>query len=140
MQHVREIMSQYVVRVAPTDSIHHAEQLMERYELGALPVCDGRRLIGMVTGHDLAAAVGKPPETRVQDVASGSLDWCFDDDSLDDIQRYIADERLQRMPVVDHDKRLVGMLSLGDIATHTDGTSRDALQNTLEAVSQPKRT
>ncbi|WP_261508725.1 CBS domain-containing protein [Burkholderia multivorans] len=142
MHRVNEIMSQDVVRIAPTDSIRHAAELMARYDIGALPVCDNNRLVGMVTDRDLAVravSAGKPPDTRVHEVASGPIEWCFDDDSLDEIQRYMADAQLRRLPVVDHDKRLVGMLSLADIATRTAGPSRDALANTLEGVSQPKQ-
>ncbi|KVU45151.1 hypothetical protein WK68_06460 [Burkholderia ubonensis] len=143
MHRVNEIMSKDVVRVAPTDTIRHAAQLMARYDIGALPVCDHNRLVGMLTDRDLAVravSAGKPPETRVREVASGPIEWCFDDDSLDDIQRYMADAQLHRIPVVDHDRRLVGMLSLGDIATRAADASRDELVNTLERVSQPKRT
>lgn len=143
MHRVNEIMSQDVVRIAPTDSIRHAAQLMERYDIGALPVCDNNRLIGMVTDRDLAVraiSAGKPPETRVHEVASGPIEWCFDDDSLDEIQHYMADAQLRRLPVVDHDKRLVGMLSLADIATRSAGPARDDVANTLEGVSQPKQT
>ncbi|WP_237666436.1 CBS domain-containing protein, partial [Burkholderia sp. KCJ3K979] len=82
----------------------------------------------------------KPPETRIQEVASGPIEWCFDDDSLDEIQHYMADAQLRRLPVVDHDKRLVGMLSLADIATRTASPERDDVANTLEGVSQPKQT
>lgn len=142
MHRVNEIMSQDVVRIAPTDSIRHAAELMARYDIGALPVCDNNRLVGMVTDRDLAVravSAGKPPDTRVHEVASGPIEWCFDDDSLDEIQHYMADAQLRRLPVVDHDKRLVGMLSLADIATRTASPSRDALANTLEGVSQPKQ-
>lgn len=86
MHRVNEIMSQDVVRIAPTDSIRHAAQLMERYDVGALPVCDNNRLVGMVTDRDIAVraiSAGKPPETRVHEVASGPIEWCFDDDSLE---------------------------------------------------------
>lgn len=143
MHRVNEIMSQDVVRIAPTDSIRHAAQLMERYDIGALPVCDNNRLIGMVTDRDLAVraiSAGKPPETRIQEVASGPIEWCFEDDSLEAIRHYMADAQLRCLPVVDHDKRLVGMLSLADIATRTAGPARDDVANTLEGVSQPKPT
>ena len=98
MHRVNEIMSQDVVHIAPTDSIRHAAQLMERYDVGALPVCDNNRLIGMVTDRDLAVraiSAGKPPETRIHEVASGPIEWCFDDDSLDEIQHYMADAQLR---------------------------------------------
>ncbi|MDR9258625.1 Hypoxic response protein 1 [Burkholderia multivorans] len=66
MHRVNEIMSQDVVRIAPTDSIRHAAELMARYDIGALPVCDNNRLVGMVTDRDLAVravSAGKPPDT-----------------------------------------------------------------------------
>ncbi|RQR66658.1 CBS domain-containing protein [Burkholderia sp. Bp9126] len=141
MHRVDEIMSRDVVRVAPTDTIRHAAQLMARYDIGALPVCDHNRLVGMVTDRDLAVraiSAGKPPETRVREVASGPLEFCFDDDALDEIQQYMAAAQLRRMPVIDHDRRLVGMLTLADIATRADGASREEVANTFERVSQPK--
>jgi CBS domain-containing protein len=143
MHRVNEIMSRDVVRIAPTDSIRHAAQLMARHDIGALPVCDNDRLVGMVTDRDLAVraiSAGKPPETRIHEVASGPVEWCFDDDALDEIQHYMADAQLRRLPVVDRGKRLVGMLSLADIATRTAGPARDDVANTLERVSQPTRT
>ncbi|KVC64854.1 hypothetical protein WI72_06985 [Burkholderia ubonensis] len=144
MHRVKEVMSKDVVHVAPSDSIRHAAQLMARYDFGALPVCDDGRLVGIVTDRDVAVravCAGKPPATRIREVASGPIEFCCEDDALDEIQRYMADAQLRRMPVLDRDKRLVGMLSLGDIATRrTDGASHEEVANTLERVSQPKRT
>ncbi|MBN3820473.1 CBS domain-containing protein [Paraburkholderia sp. Se-20369] len=140
MHRVDAIMSRDVVRVAPNDTIRHAAQLMARYDIGALPVCDHNRLVGMVTDRDLAVraiSTGKPPETPVREVASGPIEFCFEDDALDEIQQYMAAAQVRRMPVIDHDRRLVGMLSLADIATRADGASRDEVANTLERVSQP---
>ncbi|AIO68838.1 CBS domain-containing protein [Burkholderia oklahomensis] len=142
MHRINEIMSLDVVHVAPSDSIRHAAELMARFDIGALPVCEDNRLIGMVTDRDLvvrAVSAGKTPDTKVREVASGTIEWCFDDDQIDDVQKFMADAQLRRMPVVDHDKRLVGMLSIGDLATRTDGASRDEVANTLEGVSQPRR-
>lgn len=142
MQRINEIMSRDVVHVAPSDSIRHAAELMARFDIGALPVCQNSRLIGMITDRDLAVravSAGKAPDTKVHEIASGPIEWCFDDDQVDNVQKYMADAQVRRMPVVDHDKRLVGMLSTGDIATRTDGASRDEVANTLEGVSQPRR-
>ncbi|KVD80615.1 hypothetical protein WS62_26555 [Burkholderia sp. ABCPW 14] len=142
MHRINEIMSRDVVHVAPSDSIRHAAELMARFDVGALPVCRDIRLIGMITDRDIAVravSAGKTPDTKVHEVASGPIEWCFDDDQIDDVQTFMADAQLRRMPVVDHDKRLVGMLSIGDLATRTDGPSRDEVANTLESVSQPRR-
>jgi CBS domain-containing protein len=140
MNRIHEIMSRDVVTVAPSDTIGRAAQLMERYDVGSLPVCDGRRLIGMLTDRDItvrALAVGMMPDTPVREVASHGAEWCFDDDDVDAIQRQMSVAQLHRMPVIDRQRRLVGMLSLGDIATRGDSVSRDELANTLEGVSQP---
>ncbi|MGU7782064.1 CBS domain-containing protein [Burkholderia sp. PU8-34] len=143
MHLVKEIMSKDVVHVALTDSIRHAAQLMKRYDVGVLPVCDDGQLVGVVTDRDIvvrAVCAGKPPETRVQEVSSGPIEFCCEDDALDDIQHYMAAAQLHRLPVIDRYRRLVGMLSLGDIATRADGASRDEVANTLEGISQPQRT
>lgn len=143
MIHVREIMSRDVVHVAPSSTIREAAGLMARYDVGALPVCDGQRMIGMVTDRDLtvrALAVGAPPETAVGEMATAAVEWCYEDDDVDLIQQRMADAQVRRIPVVNDDRELVGTLSLGDIATRADGASRDEVANTLEGVSQPRTT
>lgn len=142
MHHVQEIMSRDVVHVGPTDTIRHAAELMSKYDIGSLPVCDGRRLTGMVTDRDLtvrALATGKSPDSPVRDVCTPNVEWCAEDDDLDAVQQRMADEQLRRMPVVNGKKELVGMLSLGDVATRSAGASHDEVANTLEGVSQARR-
>ncbi|AXE96487.1 CBS domain-containing protein [Paraburkholderia sp. 22099] len=141
MHHVHEIMSRDVVNVTPNDTIQHAAELMRRYDVGSLPVCQNHRLIGMITDRDLAVralSTGCPANTPVRDFASTDVQWCFDDDDVDAVQQRMATAQVRRMPVVDHDKNLVGALSLGDIATRADSASRDEVANTLEGVSQPR--
>ncbi|HYS65818.1 MAG TPA: CBS domain-containing protein [Paraburkholderia sp.] len=141
MHHVHEIMSRDVVNVTPNDTIQHAAELMRRYDVGSLPVCENHRLIGMVTDRDLAVralSAGRSADTPVREVASTDVQWCFDDDDVDAVQQRMAAAQLRRMPVVDHEKHLVGALSLGDIATRADNASRDEVANTLEGVSQPR--
>ncbi|TDV21069.1 CBS domain-containing protein [Paraburkholderia caballeronis] len=140
MIHVREIMSRDVVHVAPSTTIREAAGLMARYDIGALPVCDGRRMVGMVTDRDLAVralAVGAAPDTAVEEVATATVEWCCEDDDVDLVQQRMADAQVRRVPVVNEARELVGTLSLGDIATRADGASRDEVANTLEGVSQP---
>jgi len=141
MIHVREIMSRDVVHVAPSSTIREAAGLMARYDVGALPVCDGQRMVGMVTDRDLAVralSMGAPPETAVGEVATAAVEWCYEDDDVDLIQQRMADAQIRRVPVVNDERELVGTLSLGDIATRADGASRDEVANTLEGVSQPR--
>ena len=140
MIHVREIMSRDVVHVAPSSTIREAAGLMARYDVGALPVCDGHRMVGMVTDRDLtvrALSVGAPSDMTVGEVATAAVEWCYESDDVDLVQQRMADAQVRRVPVVNDERELVGTLSLGDIATRADGASRDEVANTLEGLSQP---
>ncbi|ACB66725.1 MULTISPECIES: CBS domain-containing protein [Burkholderia] len=142
MYRVNEIMSRDVVCVAPTDTIRHAAQLMQRFDIGVLPVCDGNELVAVVTDRDLAVRAlshGHSPDTPVKAVASGPVQWCVEDDGVGDVQQRMADLQLHRMPVLDAKHQIVGIVSLGDIATRAGGPARDELANTLEDVSLPRR-
>ncbi|WP_241303404.1 CBS domain-containing protein [Burkholderia stabilis] len=142
MYRVNEIMSRDVVCVAPADTIRHAAELMRRFDVGVLPVCDGAGLVAIVTDRDLAVralAHGHLPDTPVQAVASAPVQWCVEDDGVGDVQQRMADAQLHRLPVLDGRLRLVGIVSLGDIATRASGAARDELANTLEDVSLPRR-
>jgi CBS domain-containing protein len=125
---VRELMSHDVVTVAPSDTIGHAAQLMQRHGVGTLPVCDGARLTGLLTDRDLAVRalwVGKPPYALVRDVACRGAEWCFDDDDVAEIARQMRIAQLRLMPVIDHQHRLVGMLSRRDIASRAKTAASD---------------
>lgn len=142
MQRVNEIMSHDVVHVAPTDTIQYAAELMSRFDIGALPICAHRQVIAMITDRDLtvrALAVGKDPETPVSEIASHPVRWCFDDDDVAEIQQQMGKAQLRRLPVVNRDKELIGMLSIGDIATRCDEISRDVIATTIERISQPRQ-
>ncbi|RFU45278.1 CBS domain-containing protein [Paraburkholderia sp. DHOC27] len=141
MHHVYEIMSRDLLEVAPTDTLRHAAELMRRYDVAALPVCQNQRLVGMVTRHDLTArtrSASKAQDARVHEVACASVNWCFDDDDLDSVQRRMARSSLSQMPVVDRDRKLVGALSLDALPVRTDHAAHDDVAHTLEGVSQPQ--
>ncbi|EEE09471.1 CBS domain protein [Burkholderia multivorans ATCC BAA-247] len=142
MYRVNEIMSRDVVCVAPTDTIRHAAELMQRFDIGVLPVCDHGELVAIVTDRDIAVralAHGRSPDTPVRAVASEPVQWCTEDEGVGDVQQRMADVQLHRMPVLDRHRRVVGIVSLGDIATRAGGPARDELVNTLEDVSLPRR-
>jgi CBS-domain-containing membrane protein len=135
---VRDLMSRDVVTVAPSDTIGHAAQLMHRHGVAALPVCDGARLTGLLTDRDLAVRalwVGKPPYTLVRDVACNGAECCFDDDDVAEIARQMRIAQLKLMPVIDHQHRLVGMLSRRDIAARSEpaGNGSGHSNNTRDA-------
>ena len=140
---ISDIMTRNVRVVAPDRTIQEAARLMDEMNVGSLPVCDGRRLRGMVTDRDItvrATAAGLPPDTtRVRDVMSDNVWWCFDDDDVDHIVQLMSDHQIRRLPVVDHDKHLVGIVALGDLATDQQDQATRALHR-ISTPSEPDRT
>jgi CBS domain-containing protein len=136
-------MSREARVVAPGDSLQRAAQLMGELDVGALPVCDGERLVGMVTDRDITVrglAAGKAPQAaHVDEVMSLDVRWCFEDQPVDEVMTQMADGQVRRIAVISHDeaRRLVGMVSLGDIATRTRGGPRADIEPVLEEVSRP---
>lgn len=116
---VREAMTQDVKVVKPDQTIRDAAQLMSECDIGAVPVRDGDRLVGMVTDRDIAVravAEGRGPDTRIGDVMSKEVMYCYDDEDLDHVTHNMGNIQVRRLPVVSRDKRLVGIVSIGDIA------------------------
>jgi len=139
---IESVMTRDVKVVPPDASIQMAAQLMDQLNVGALPVCNGDRLIGMITDRDItirATAAGlAPADTRVEDAMSGDVHWCYAGDEVDELVRTMGDVQIRRVPVVDDDKRLVGIVSLGDRAeARVDGAER-ALRR-LPAPAEPSR-
>jgi CBS domain-containing protein len=116
---VREVMSVQVNVANPRQSIREAAQMMAKIDAGALPVGENDRLVGMITDRDIAVravAAGKGPETPIREVMSTDVKYCFADDEVDEVAHNMADIKLRRLPVLDDRKRLVGIISLADIA------------------------
>lgn len=115
---VAEMMTRDVQTASPDNTIIDAARMMAQCDCGALPVEEQDRLVGMITDRDIvvrALAQGKA-DARVADVMSMEIKYCFDDEDVDDVAHNMADIQMRRLPVVNRDKRLVGILSLGDIA------------------------
>lgn len=125
------------VRVAmPSETIYDAARAMEAMDIGALPVAQDQRLVGMITDRDItvrAVARGNGPTTRVREVMSRELLYCYEDEDLDHVAANMAELRVRRLPVVNRDKRLVGILSLGDIAMAQSAEAAKAIRG----VSRP---
>jgi len=133
---VSEAMSRDVKTVAPDTTIREAARLMGECDIGALPVSDGSRLAGMVTDRDIAVraiAIGRGPDTPVSEVMTLDVLYCHEDEDIGHIATNMADNQVRRLPVVDVDKRLVGIISLADIA---DARSDEAGQ-ALEGITRP---
>lgn len=117
---VSEAMTRDVQIANPEQSIREVATIMAQCDVGCLPVGENDRLVGMITDRDIAVravAEGKAPDaTTVREVMSRDVKYCFDDAELADVAHNMADIQVHRLPVVDHDKHLVGILALADIA------------------------
>ena len=137
---VNEAMTTDVKIANPNQTIRDAARLMAQIDVGVLPVGENDRLVGMITDRDIAIrAVGadKGPQTPIRDIMSKEVLYCFEDDEVDDVVQNMADIKVRRLPVLNHEKRLVGILSLGDIALSDGaGTAGSALCGISEPSSE----
>lgn len=115
---VSECMSSNVRTIRPDETLKAASKLMLDLDVGILPVTDGQRLIGMITDRDVAVrglAQGLGPDARVRDAMSSEVLYCFADQEVDEVAENMSDIKVRRLPVVDRGKRLVGIISTGDL-------------------------
>ena len=116
---VSKCMTRDVQLATPTQTLRDVARMMAELDAGALPVQEDDRLVGMITDRDIvvrAVAQGKSPDTLVQEVMSREVLYCFEHQELKDIARNMGEVKVRRLPVVNRDKRLVGIISLGDLA------------------------
>ena len=138
MQTIQEVMTRDVQIISPEETVRCAAQMMDEFNVGAIPVCDGDRLVGMITDRDItvrSTAAGQAPEdTRVGDVMSTDVRTCFTTQGVDEVLGQMGDVQIRRVPVLDRQSQvLVGIVSLGDMATkHSAGIDR-----ALEEISEP---
>jgi len=134
---VSEVMTRDVQLIEPTQTIREAARLMAEMDAGIMPVREGDRLVGMITDRDItvrAVAEGKGPDTSVREVMTEDVKYCYEDDDTDDVARNMGDIQVRRLPVLTRDKRLVGIISLGDLAV-SDGSGRAG--EAVAGISQP---
>ena len=136
---VHEIMTPDVEVIHPDATLKEAAEKMSQLEIGPLPVCDGERLVGMLTDHDItirATAQGCDPNTTtVRNAMTSEVVYCFADQEVQIAAQMMEMRQIRRVPVVNRDKRLVGMVSLGDLSVETQDQALAA--KTLEGVSEP---
>ena len=137
--HVNQIMTRDVTVIPPDISLRDAARKMKELDVGILPAAENDRLIGMITDRDItvrAVAEGRDPNTpRVADAMSPRILYCFDDQDVEEAAQIMESEQIRRLPVVDRDKRLVGIISLGDIATR--GQYQHLAGEVAKEVCQP---
>ncbi|WNG41654.1 CBS domain-containing protein [Archangium violaceum] len=135
---IREVMTRDVEVINPSDTLRDAAEKMRSLNVGPLPVCDGQRVLGMITDRDIVVrgiALGKDPNsTQVSDVMSPGIEYCFDDDNADDILNRMKEKQIRRFIVVDRNKKLVGIVALGDLSGEV---SEQKVGEALEGISEP---
>jgi CBS domain-containing protein len=130
-------MTRGVKLCTPGQTIREVARTMAEIDAGAMPVGENDRLIGMITDRDIAiraVAQGKGPDTPVREVMSEHIHYCYEDEDVDDVAQNMGDIRVRRLPVMNREKRLVGILSLGDVARTEGG---EIVGDAVVGVSQP---
>jgi CBS domain-containing protein len=141
---IREIMTRDVDVIPPSASIRDAAAKMKELDVGVIPVCDGEKLQGMLTDRDIAIrAVAEdrdPSQTPVSEVMSTEIAYCFEDESLEQAANLMESKQIRRLPIVDRNKQLIGIISLGDISVRTEGSrQKDLAAEALEQISEPAK-
>lgn len=121
---IRDIMSKNLEISSPDDTLHEVAQKMQRHDCGCILIVKDDRLLGMITDRDIAvrcvAAEHDPVGTTAKDIMSHEILYCTDTDGADDVTRKMGENKVRRLPVLDAEKRLVGIVTLGDLASHSN--------------------
>ena len=134
---VSEVMTRDVQTIRPDQRVQEAASFMLSADAGSIPVTDGDRLIGMITDRDIAVrgvAKGYGPDTPVRELMSDDIICARTDDDVEDVASRMSEAQVRRLPVIDENERLCGIVSLGDLSREAD---EDAANEALEGVSEP---
>jgi CBS domain-containing protein len=138
MQQIKDVMSQPVKILNPEASIKDAARQMREGDFGLMPVGENDRLIGALSDRDIvirAVAEGMDTNTKVRDVMSETVMWAYENDSVEKASQIMSDNQIRRLPIVNTDKRLVGIVALGDLAV--DGNDIKSAGEVLSDISKP---
>lgn len=141
MKAISEVMTRDVTVARPDDNLQHIAQIMRDQNIGSLPVCDGKRLVGMITDRDItvrAVAEGKDvDQAKVSDVMTDQVLWCYEDQTVGEVLQEMGHQQIRRIPVVSRSsKELTGIVTIGDLATR-QSASVDAAMEDISAPFQP---
>ena len=137
-QHVRDVMSRDVRVISPAATVEEAARCMRDGDFGMMPVGENDRMIGAISDRDIAVrglAQGRDGRARVRDVMSGGISWVYDDEPVERAAEIMSTKQVRRLPVVNRDKRLVGIVALGDIAVEKEELRPAA--EALSSISEP---
>jgi len=134
---VKNEMTKNIEFVNPKTSLKEAAQKMKNFDIGVLPICENDLLLGILTDRDItirSTAFGKDPNTTsVEEIMTSGVEWCFEDDNVEEVAAKMERKKIRRLPVINRDKKLVGILSIGDLVTRG---SRGVACEVLEKVSK----
>lgn len=138
MQKVSDIRTRGIRTMAPTDTVTAAAKAMRELDVGSLPVCDGTKMLGMVTDRDIVvrAVAQDRMNAPLSEVMSEGLLYCNEDDTVEAALESMSKQQVRRLPVVDGNKQLVGIVSLGDLVTKSDGNG-DGAGDAIRDISEP---
>jgi CBS domain-containing protein len=137
-QQLKDLMSRDVKVVSPDTTIDEAARIMRDGDFGMLPVGENDRMVGAVSDRDIAiraVAEGKGPGTKVREIMSTGICWAFEDDTVEGAAKIMSERQVRRLPVVNRDKRLVGIVALGDFAV--DSSEIRPAAEALAKISEP---
>jgi CBS domain-containing protein len=137
---IKEVMTPSPEIISPEASLAEAATMMEKFDVGSLPVCSNDSVVGWITDRDItirATAEHRNPDAAVvREAMSPMVVFCMENDEVDDCARLMEEKQIRRLPVLNAEQRLVGIVSLGDMAVHTAGKLAGEI---LEKVSEPSR-
>jgi CBS domain-containing protein len=138
---VKEVMTRDAECTRPDATLHEAAERMKTLDVGALPVCHNDQLVGMLTDRDITvrsvSGGHDPRKDHVRDAMTPEVFWCFEDEDVTDAARLMKEKQVRRLPVLNRDKRLSGIVSLGDLAVEAD--DEQLVGEALEGISEPPK-
>lgn len=135
---LKDVMSRDVMVISPDMTIEEAARKMRDGDFGMMPVGENDRMVGAISDRDIvvrAVAEGKGPDTKVREIMSEGICWAFDDDTVEHAAKLMSERQVRRLPVVNRDKRLVGIVALGDFAV--DSAQLKPAADALAKISEP---
>lgn len=136
---LREVMTTNVTTLLPSATVHQAAQQMKTLNVGSIPICERNQLVGMITDRDIVVRVVAERHNaemqHIQDVMTTQVDYCYEDQDVEEAAQVMQDRQVRRLPIIDRDNHLVGIVSLGDLAVKTN--EEKTMAQALEQISLP---
>jgi CBS domain-containing protein len=141
MKKLKEVMSKDVICLSPESSLREVAQKMKELDVGSIPICENDKLVGMITDRDIVlktlADTMNPDSAKAREVMTSPVVYCFDDQDIGEASRIMEVKQIRRLLVLNRDRRLVGIVSLGDLSVR--GGNEELAGETLEKISEPQR-